>query len=381
LRAETATIKCAPAALAVMPSAATLAKRAAAKAEKDAEKAALESRLDAAVARMEVEQPAAVGVVPPAQPPPAPSSTSYLTEVPSPSGKQLAQPVRGSFTPRRTNIEYLLEAASPGGTTMIQESFKRAAATPAGEDAEARARRLAAERARLCRARARLEAKLNPSPPLTTEEVDTALSVQELSTALERAGLGDIGTVSLRCSHLQAYQKFMAAKKACAVELVGVLDELSLSDIYALYPSSERPLYAVAPYGEFKRPDESRCGCGNALRFQCQYCESPLVNLVIQLEMEQNGESPPQPAGFYGDYHYGWNQTQWWRGRLVADWQVAQNPDLKHEKTMHFADRLRRACPGILVSDSVQGMALYRRISTLDLVLENWEHRSPVLHM
>ena len=188
---------------------------------------------------------------------------------------------------------------------MIRESFKRAAATPAGEDAEARARRLAAERARLCRARARLEAKLNSPPPLTTEEVDTALSVQELSTALERAGLGDIGTESLPCSHLQAYEKFVAAKKACAVELVGVLDELSLSDIYALYPSSERPLYALAPYGEFKRPDESRCGCGNALRFQCQYCESPLVKLVIQLELEQNGESPPQPAGFYGDYHYG----------------------------------------------------------------------------
>ena len=187
-----------------MPSAATKAKRAAAKAEKDAEKAALEARLDAAVARMEVEQPAAVAVVPSVQPPSSTSlvesSITSMTEVPSPSSKQLAQPVRGSLTPRRTNIEYLLEAASPGGTTMIKESFKRAAATPVGEDAEARARRLAAERARLCRARARLEAKLNPPPPLTTEEVDMALSVHELSTALERAGLGDIGTaLSLRC--------------------------------------------------------------------------------------------------------------------------------------------------------------------------------------
>ena len=352
--------------LALMPSAATLAKRAAAKAEKDAEKAALEARLDAAVARLEVEQPAAVGVVPPAQPPPALSSTSLvessmtsMTEVPSPSGKQLAQPVRGSFTPRRTNIEYLLEAASPGGTTMIQESFKRAAATPAGEDAEARTRRLATERARLCRARARLEAKLNPPPPLTTEEVDTALSVHELSTALERAGLGDISTLSLRCSHLQAYEKFVAAKKACALDLVSIVDELSLSDIYTLYPCDERSQYAVRVLtrppgvGDFARPEQHRCACGSSLRFKCLQCESYPINVVNFLEREQDGDSRG----------YGRNQeapVSWWEG-FLPDQAV-------HQKTMHLADRLLRAYPGILMCDSARAMALYRRVSPNDLI-------------
>ena len=137
-----------------MPSAATKAKREAAKAAKDAEQVALNARLDATVARMEADLPAAVAVARP-----APSTSSLVesmtsvTELSSPRSKQLAQPVQGSLTPRQTNIEYLLEAASPGGTTMIKESFKRAASTPEGEDATARAKRLATERARLCRAR------------------------------------------------------------------------------------------------------------------------------------------------------------------------------------------------------------------------------------
>ena len=107
----------------------------------------------------------------------------------------MVQPVRGPFTPKRTNVEMLLEAATPGGT-LVQETFKRAASTPDGEDADARAKRLAAERARLYRARARLEAKLNPRPLLTEQESDTALSVASLTAALDHAGFelqpGDI---------------------------------------------------------------------------------------------------------------------------------------------------------------------------------------------
>ena len=308
---------------------------------------------------------------------------------------------------------------------MIKESFKRAAATPVGEDAEARARRLAAERARLCRARARLEAKLNPPPPLTTEEVDMALSVHELSTALERAGLGDIGTaLSLRCSHLEAYNKFTAAKEACARELVGIVDELSLTDIYALYPHDERPEYfvhaATRPpgVGDWARPEEHRCACGSSHRFQCR-CDSSPIQLVVFLEREQNGDSTGYGCDQNRDHYEEQKQeraaldseasglrrasqsftmpfhptssaivqrdllereageasmelqalwhlqmqralpstfTSWWRGY--------RSEPAVHQKTLHLADRLLRAYPGILVRDSAQGMALYRRIST-----------------
>ena len=205
-----------------MPSAATLAKRAAAKAERDAEKAELVGRLDAAVARMgaaPLPLPAhAPQTVPPqsaqaSTPTVVVASVSTVVVAPEPStpssSQLLVQPVRGAFTPKRTNVEMLLEAATPGGT-LVQETFKRAASTPEGEDADARAKRLAAERARLYRARARLDAKLNPGPLLTEQESDTALSVAALTAALDRAGFhlqaGDIPT-----QRLQAYEKFVAA--------------------------------------------------------------------------------------------------------------------------------------------------------------------------
>jgi hypothetical protein len=286
-----------------MPSAATKAKRAAAKAEKDAEKAVLEARLDAAVGRMQVEQPTTDAVAPPAQPPLPPGTSSTLLvesttmtsvdEPPSPSGKQLLQPVQSSLTPRRTNIEYLLEAASPGGT-IIRETYKRAAATPPGEDTEARAKRFTAERNRLHRARARLDAKMNPQPLLTTDEVDTALCVDELTRSMDRVGLG---APSLRHSHLQAYEKFVAAKKICALELVSIVDKLSLSEIYALYPCDERPEYKVTAHTSyltdarpFHVPEQHRCACGSSLKFQCK-CESYPINVVLVLEREQDGDS------------------------------------------------------------------------------------------
>ena len=102
---------------------------------------------------------------------------------------------------------------------MVQETFKRAASTPEGEDADARAKRLAAERARLYRARARLEAKLNPRPLLTEQESDTALSVASLTAALDRAGF-ELQPSDIPARRLQEYEKFVAAKKACALELV-----------------------------------------------------------------------------------------------------------------------------------------------------------------
>ena len=129
-----------------MPSAATLAKRAAAKAERDAEKANLVSRLDAVVARMGAA-PLPLPAQPPQPVPPqsAPASTSTVVaalvstvvvaaEPSTPSSSQsLVQPMRGPCTPKRTNVEMLLEAATPGGT-VVQETFKRAASTPEGEE-------------------------------------------------------------------------------------------------------------------------------------------------------------------------------------------------------------------------------------------------------
>ena len=40
---------------------------------------------------------------------------------------------------------------------------------------------------------------------------------------------------------------------------------------------------------------------------------------------------------------------------------------------MHIADRLKRAFPGVLISESDHAMAVYRRVSAMELILDNWE--------
>jgi len=101
---------------------------------------------------------------------------------------------------------------------------------------------------------------------------------------------------------LDAYTKLQAAKHSCAVELAGVLEALSIEDVYALYPSLERPQYQSSD-GQIFRPDDSSCACGSASRLQCtdvEYhdgrrvkalagCEGSPLNLVIRLEREQDG--------------------------------------------------------------------------------------------
>ena len=126
---------------------------------------------------------------------------------------------------------------------------------------------------------------------LEEEEADTALVVQEYA-----ARFGGMSSLSLRPSHLVAYDKFMAAKASCALELLGIVDELSLRDIYALYPCNERPQYYVwaltrlPGVGEYARPEEHRCACGSSLRFMCK-CESYPIYVVAYLEREQDGNS------------------------------------------------------------------------------------------
>jgi hypothetical protein len=110
---------------------------------------------------------------------------------------------------------------------------------------------------------------------------------------------------------------------------------------------------------------------------------SSSLNFVIRLEREQDGYAllpTPLPLGYDGS-HYGWEQEQhWtgtrfepWRGKLPADWHLKCNPSMRHEKCMHIADRLKRAFPGVLISESDHAMAVYRRVSAMELILDNWE--------
>jgi len=59
-------------------------------------------------------------------------------------------------------------------------------------------------------------------------------------------------------------------------------------------------------------------------------------------------------------------------GRLV---RKPGSEDSLHEKSMHLADRLMRALPGVLISESAHAMAVYRRVSPHELVLGNWDRR------
>ena len=123
------------------------------------------------------------------------------------------------------------------------------------------------------------------------EEMDMALVVHDYA-----ARFGGVSSLSLRPSHLEAYEKFNVAKTSCALELLSIVDELSLRDIYALYPCDERPQYYVLassrpPGGcDFARPEQHRCACGSSLRFMCK-CESDPTSVLAYLEREQDGDS------------------------------------------------------------------------------------------
>ena len=70
----------------------------------------------------------------------------------------------------------------------------------------------------------------------------------------------------------------------------------------------------------------------------------------------------------------------WWRGcplELTQLW-VGYGPPKHHEKSMHIADRLRRAFPNILMSKSENAMAVYRRVTAQD-IMNVWEERDCVL--
>ena len=68
------------------------------------------------------------------------------------------------------------------------------------------------------------------------------------------------------------------------------------------------------------------------------------------------------------------NYPLWWRGCPLEPWYG----DPKHEKSMHIADRLRRAFPDILMSKSENAMAVYRRVTATD-IMNVWEERDCVL--
>ena len=171
------------------------------------------------------------------------------------------------------------------------------------------------------------------------------------------------------------------------------------------------------------RPEEHRCACGSSRRFQCR-CESYPINVVAFLEREQNGDSRGYGWDQNRDHYEERRQetaaldseasglrcaaqnfampfhptspdiaqrdllereagevsaelealcnlqcqralpstyTHWWRG--------CKSEPAVHQKTVHLADRLLRAYPGILLSDGARAMALYRHVTAIDLIL------------
>ena len=102
------------------------------------------------------------------------------------------------------------------------------------------------------------------------------------------------------------------------------------------------------------------------------------MQLAQTLEREQNGQCFVPSYGEYwpGLAHdgceYGWLQPHKlnapWRGVL---WGLDRTH--RHEKTMHLADRLLRAYPGRLLSETKHAMAVYRRLQPHELVLANWD--------
>ena len=74
--------------------------------------------------------------------------------------RTLLQPSNSELTPGGVNLRHRLEEVTPRGTHAASAEYKAAAATPEGEDAEARERRLATERQRLHRARESVKSSL-----------------------------------------------------------------------------------------------------------------------------------------------------------------------------------------------------------------------------
>ena len=148
-----------------------------------------------------------------------------------------------------------------------------------------------------------------------------------------------------------------------------MLQSLTVQDVYGLYPCSERPEYVVGPgitdyaMGALARPEEFRCACGCSLRFSCAVsyvgidyaCDSDTGRLAVWLEREQHGDTR---YGFRPDaipaYKHGW-------------YSCKQNPN--YQRSMHLADRLLRAFPGILMSESANAMAVYRLLSPNDIAV------------
>ena len=344
--------------------------------------------------------------------------------VQSPPKKQraaLVEPVRVELTPGGGNVELTLQAESPGGT-LLQESFRRVAASPVGEKDDARATRLATERKRLQRAREKLAARLQHRQNAlsfaladfdVTVGVNQDADVDELVASLDVASL-DARDFDFHPIFDRNREKFEAAKQACALEMATIADSLlTIRDVYDLYPSEERPRYQVLPIsapdarnqcgcstdgkmslmvGQLARPDDGRCACGKSLRYECATgckpfritvregtpvlqkvgCERTPFDLIVALEGEQNG------SGFaYGGKWPDWRSERegsWWKGRLETGVRKGSCPfsaplECKwHQKTLHLADRLCRWSPGILHgSSSRRAMALYRRVTPKDL--------------
>ena len=227
----------------LMPSAATKAKRAAAKAEKDAEKAALEARLDAVVARMEVVQSAAVAEL--AAPDDAGSRMATapgaeLDEVyevtmqlaprleiagaSSPQKKlKLLQPSTTEPSPGGKNLVHTLQDATPRGTHTASAQYTTAAATPEGEDGEAREKRHEAEASRRYRARQSVQRSLEKQVVVEQE----SSKLDELDAALDRLRTASPGLEQEQAARVvrNTYAEYITWRDA-------VIEKLTIKQVY-----------------------------------------------------------------------------------------------------------------------------------------------------
>eukprot|EP00326_Haptolina_ericina_P035431 CAMPEP_0181256212 /NCGR_PEP_ID=MMETSP1096-20121128/49583_1 /TAXON_ID=156174 ORGANISM="Chrysochromulina ericina, Strain CCMP281" /NCGR_SAMPLE_ID=MMETSP1096 /ASSEMBLY_ACC=CAM_ASM_000453 /LENGTH=374 /DNA_ID=CAMNT_0023354433 /DNA_START=457 /DNA_END=1581 /DNA_ORIENTATION=+ len=168
--------------------------------------------------------------------------------------------------------------------------------------------------------------------------------------------------------------KLEASKAEHAKQLNDVLKLLSIRQLYALYPSHERPEYQSIDFCDRgrHRPAEDKCACGKHSRYQCRSrkagaergCEDPpLVYLAARLEREQDGQ-----VSEYAD-----------RGLLLGPKGLFHThfAPFAHEKCMHLADRLCRS--GMLVlAKHEHALAMFRRVSAADLIAA-WDVEPPPL--
>ena len=98
------------------------------------------------------------------------------------SPRKLLQPSTSALSPSGTNQLHKLKDSTPRGTHVASAEYKTAAATPTGEDAEAREKRLAVERARRYRARARVQKDLDKQVA-----AEKAALVAEAAAAMKQA--------------------------------------------------------------------------------------------------------------------------------------------------------------------------------------------------